>query len=275
MMLTKENYYSPEANLAYFSVSQIKTFAECEYRGLAELRGTYVRPKTQALLVGGYIDAHFSRELDIFKAQHPEIYTKQGDLRAEYRSANEIIARLERDALAMALLSGDTQQIVTGKIGGEPFKSKLDVLLDEKKCLEIAHDFPGMAELAFMGGAIVDLKIVRDFKPLYRDGEGRQNFIEYWRYDLQMAVYQELVKQKTGSLLPCFILAATKETVPNIGLFQIPQSLMDVSMEMLLEKLPHIAAVKDGVEAPERCEECDCCKESKVLDCATWLEDWA
>lgn len=275
MMLTKENYYSPEANLAYFSVSQIKTFAECEYRGLAELRGAYVRPKTQALLVGGYIDAHFSRELDIFKAQHPEIYTKQGDLRAEYRSANEIIARLERDALAMALLSGDTQQIVTGKIGGEPFKSKLDVLLDEKKSLEIAHDFPGMAELAFMGGAIVDLKIVRDFKPLYRDGEGRQNFIEYWRYDLQMAVYQELVKQKTGSLLPCFILAATKETVPNIGLFQIPQSLMDVSMEMLLEKLPHIAAVKDGVEAPERCEECDCCKESKVLDCATWLEDWA
>lgn len=275
MMLTKENYYSQEANLAYFSVSQIKTFAECEYRGLAELNGTYVRPKTQALLVGGYIDAHFSRELDLFKAQNPEIYTKQGDLRAEYKSANEIIARLERDELSMALLGGNTQQIVTGEIGGEPFKAKLDVWLDEEKCREIARNFPGMAALALECGAIVDMKIVRDFKPLYRDGEGRQNFIEYWHYDWQMAVYQELMRQKTGVRVPCFILAATKESVPDIGLFQVPQPLMDASMELILEGLPRIAAVKDGEELPERCDTCDCCKETKVLSCAAWLEDWA
>lgn len=275
MILTKENYFSAEANKEFFSASQVKTFTECQYRGLAELHGAYVRSKTQALLVGGFIDAHFSHELDVFKAQNPEIYTRQGDLRAEYKNANEIIARLERDELAMALLSGDTQQIVTGQIGSEPFKGKLDVWLDEEKCHEIARDFPGMAALALESGAIVDMKIVRDFKPLYRDGEGRQNFIEYWHYDWQMAIYQELMRQKLGVRVPCFILGATKESVPDIGLFHVPQELMDASMELLLDVLPTISAVKAGIAVPERCEACECCRETKVLSGATWLDDWA
>lgn len=275
MILTAENYYSPEANLQYFSVSQFKTFMDCEERALAELNGSFVRPKSKSLLVGGYVDAHFSRELPLFKAQNPEIFTRTGELRSEFKQAEDIIARIERDELAMRMLDGDRQKIVTGEIGGQAWKAKLDCLLTEETVQKIAADFPSMDALCFADGAIVDLKIMRDFEPVYRDGEGRQNFIEAWKYDLQLAVYQELVRQQTGCKLPCYILAATKEAVPNLDLFQIPQELMDAMLEIVLEKIPNVAALKDGIAAPERCGKCDWCKESKVLTGSTWLEAWA
>ena len=44
LKLTAENYYSREANQAYFSASQIKAFLECESRTMAELRGEYAEP---------------------------------------------------------------------------------------------------------------------------------------------------------------------------------------------------------------------------------------
>lgn len=275
--LSTMNYFSPEANWAYYSASQVKQFMACEAAAMAELNGEYLREKTQALLVGGYIDAHFSRELDLFRAQNPEIYTRTGSLRSEYQQAEKIIARIERDPLAMRMLEGDRQMIVTGAIGSLPFKAKLDCFLNGDTAQAIARDYPDMDSLLFAGGAIVDMKIMRDFKPLYRDGEGRQNFIEYWKYDLQLSIYQELMRQRTGEKVPCYILAATKENTPEIGLFEIPQELMDANMEILLEALPRMDEVKHGgadIE-PERCGECEWCRQSKVLTCATWLENWA
>lgn len=275
MILTPDNYYSQQANRAFFSVSQVKQFNTCEACAMAELTGEYVREKTAALLVGGYVDAYFSGELDTFKIENPEIFTKKGELRSEYLQAENIIARIERDALAMQMLSGEKQQILTGQITGLSFKAKLDCWLDEASAHEIAKAFPEMAELLFSAGAIVDLKIVKDFAPLYREGEGRLNFIEYWGYDLQMAVYQELKRQQIGEQVPCFILAATKERVPDLGLFQIPQSLMDANLILLKDRLPHLAAVKDGKEAAEACGSCDHCKTVKELAGAVWLEEYA
>lgn len=277
MTLTSENYFTPEANWNYYSVSQVKRFLGCEAAAMAELNGEWQREKTQALLVGSYIDAHFSRELDLFRAQNPEIYTRSGELRAEYRQAERIIARLERDELAMRMLDGERQKVVTGAIGGYPFKAKLDCWLEGAAAQAIAQDYPDMSSLLFSSGAIVDLKIMQDFNPLYKDGEGRQNFIEYWKYDLQMAVYQELMRQRTGEKHPCFILAASKEKTPDIGLFEVPQALMDANLEILLGALPRIDEVKNGCAegGPERCGRCEWCRQSKVLTGAVPLEDWA
>ena len=275
MILTPANYYSLQANRAYFSVSQVKQFDACEACAMAELAGEYAKEKTAALLVGGYVDTHFSGELEAFKAENLEIFTKKGELRSEYQQAENIIARIERDALAIHMLSGEKQQIITGKIAGQPFKAKLDCWLEETSVHEIAKAFPEMAELLFSAGAIVDLKIVKDFAPLYRDGKGRLNFIEYWGYDLQMAVYQELKRQQIGEQVPCFILAATKERVPDLGLFQVPQSLMDANLVLLKDRLPHLTAVKDGRETAEACGSCDHCKTVKELTGADWLEEYA
>lgn len=75
-VVTPENYYSPEMNMAYMGSTQFKAFEKCEAAALAELRGEYTPPTSQAFLVGGYIDAWFSGELPLYQAQHP------GDLQA-------------------------------------------------------------------------------------------------------------------------------------------------------------------------------------------------
>jgi len=103
MILTAENYHSPEANREYLSVSQYKDFVGtlgqlgCEEYALAKIDGAWEDETTTALLVGSYVDAHFEGTLDIFKAKHPEIFTKTGELKSDYKRANDIINRIERD----------------------------------------------------------------------------------------------------------------------------------------------------------------------------------
>lgn len=83
-VVTPENYYSPEMNMAYMGSTQFKAFERCEAAALAELKGEYRPPSSVALLVGGYIDAWFSGELPLYQAQHPEIFKRDGTLKAEY-----------------------------------------------------------------------------------------------------------------------------------------------------------------------------------------------
>ncbi|HZK41423.1 MAG TPA: PD-(D/E)XK nuclease-like domain-containing protein, partial [Clostridia bacterium] len=95
MKLTPENYHCQEANQAYMSVSQYKQFRSCEARALAEIRGEYVRPVSTAMMVGSYIDAYFTEDLDRFIEDHPEIISTRGatkgQLKSDFKQAEEII----------------------------------------------------------------------------------------------------------------------------------------------------------------------------------------
>lgn len=246
MNLTSENYFSREANQEYMSVSQFKAFEQCEYLGLAELNGTYIRPSSTALLVGSYVDAHFDRTLDIFSAQHPELYKRDGGLKSDYLKAEQIIERIERDEMFTRYMSGEKQVIMTGEIAGIPCKIKID---------SYHH-----------GKMIVDLKVMRDFSPKYVAEQGRLNFIEAWRYDLQGAIYQEIVYQNTGKRLPFVIAGATKEEVTDLGIFHVPQPNLDVQLELFKASAPGYQLIKDGRVEPIRCEHCNACKETKVLN---------
>ncbi len=118
MQLCNENYFSDAANKKYLSVSQYKDFVGtvgkrgCEALALAKLNREWKDETSTAMMVGKYVDAHFEGALDIFRAKNPEIFTKKGDLKAEYRKAEEIIQRVERDPLFMSALSGDKQAIL-------------------------------------------------------------------------------------------------------------------------------------------------------------------
>ena len=144
-VVTPENYYSPEMNMAYMGSTQFKAFEKCEAAALAELRGEYTPPTSQAFLIGGYIDAWFSGELPLYQAQHPEIFKRDGTLKAEYVKAAEIVARLQADELYSMLMSGKKQVIRTGFIAGVPFKVKIDSLLDANTCNMIANRSPRWA----------------------------------------------------------------------------------------------------------------------------------
>ena len=247
--LTAENYFSPEANLAYMSVSQFKTFMDCEARALAELNGEYEREKTVSLLVGSYVDAHFEGTLDIFRAQNPDIFTKQGELKSNFKQAEYIISRIERDKMFMKYMSGEKQIIKTGLIDGVQFKTKIDSYHPDK--------------------AIVDLKIMKDFQNIYKPVKGRLNFIEAWGYDIQGAVYQAV----EGNNLPFFIAAATKEKETDISIIQITQPYLDAALAIVKANIHRFADLKNGISEPIRCEKCDYCKRTKVIDRIISIEE--
>ncbi|MDQ0153660.1 hypothetical protein J2S20_002382 [Moryella indoligenes] len=252
MILTSENYFSFEADREYISVSQYKDFIGsmgklgCEERALAKLSGQWEMPKTSALLVGSYVDAHFEGTLDVFKAQHPEIFTRSGDLKAEYRKANDIINRIERDELFMMAMSGAKQIIMTGEIGGAKWKCKIDSYIENI--------------------AIVDLKVMKSLTESFwvKDAD-RMDFMTYWGYDIQAAAYQEIVRQNTGKTLPFYIAAASKETEPDIGLYGFTDEELKEKLLEVEANTPKIVALKSGEVEPIRCERCDYCKHTKIL----------
>lgn len=259
MILTPENYYSQAANREYMSYSQYKSFIKCEAAAMAELEGTYERPETTALLVGGYVDAYFSGEKEIFAKQHPEIFLRNGiDLKAEYRNANEIISRIEQDNTLMHFLGGEKQVIMTGDICGVPWKIKIDAY----------HP----------GRAIVDLKIMKDFDPIYVDGSGRVPWYIAWEYIGQLATYQHIVSQNNGGhLLPCYIVAATKQTPPDIALIEAPPMMLATELETIEANVEYMNMVKTGLTEPQRCEKCAHCRETKIItlpEIASYSLDW-
>ena len=263
LKLTAENYYSQEANWAYMSASQFKSFSRCESAAMAELRGEWGRKETTALLVGSYVDAYFSGELEQFKADHPEIYTRQKTLRADFEKAHTICERLERDELARMLLSGRHQTIKTGKIAGVWFKMKSDSLLSAAQVEAICKKFPDIRKLVPFGGAIiVDLKIMKDFADIW-DDELLQyvNFVEFWGYDIQGAIYQKIDRRNA----PFVIVAATKEPEPDIDALNITDDELAFALSEVEMNAPRYAAIKRGEIEPVGCGKCAYCRRMKRL----------
>lgn len=248
MKLTNENYFSEEAASEFWSVSQFKAFNKCEAAGLAEVRGEYQREETDALLIGSYVDAYFSGELDYFiKVNGDKMYSKRGGgLLAKFQQANTIIDRVEADPLMMDYLTGEKQVVMAAELFGVPWKAKFDVY-DETR--------------------IVDLKCVRDFEDVFDRGYGWRSWVEFWGYDVQGAIYQRIEQLVTGrdKPLPFYIAAVTKERVPDIKVLQIPQHVLDAAYNMVEAKIERFDLIKQGDVEPVRCEKCDYCKASKVL----------
>ena len=251
MQLNKDNYHSREANEQYYSASFIKSMIECPAMAMAELRGEYMRKPSKALLVGSYVDSYFGGqdEFQQFKANHPEMFKKNGELYSDFIRADEMIQKAISDPLFMEFMQGKKQVIITGTIFGYPFKIKLDVLKE--------------------GERIVDLKTVKDMEPIYKEGQGKVTFAEFWNWVLQMAIYQTV----EGNQLPTYLNVVTKEDPPDIAVIEIPQHHIDAEMEVLAEKMPYFDAIKSGVIEPPRCDKCAYCRETRVLSRAINLDD--
>lgn len=261
--LTDANYYSSEANWQYMSTSQFKAFRKCEAAAMAELRGEWKRKDTTALLVGSYVDAYFSGELDQFTKEHPELFKRDGTLKAEFQNAHVIADRLARDELAQMLLSGRHQVIKTGKINGVWYKAKYDSLLSSAQVEAICQKFPQVRNLVPFGGAIiVDLKCMRSFDTIWDDfANDRLNFVNYWGYDTQGAIYQKLDKR----MAPFVIVAVTKESEPDISAMHIPDDDLAFCLTEVEDKSPRYAAIKRGEIEPIGCGKCDYCRSVKKL----------
>lgn len=271
MTLTNQNYFGREASEKFMSVSQFKAFQKCEAAALAEIRREYIRPETTALLVGSYVDAKLEgpEAFGQFVSEHPEMFKKDGNLKAEFVQAEQIYQRITSDRLLSLLLSGKKQVIVTGEIAGVPFRGKIDSLDDEELCKLIMKEFPSTAEVLggpFTEGAIVDGKIMRDFAPVWSEKEGRKvNWVDSWGYVLQGAAYREMYRQMTGKTLPFILGAATKEAEADLAALYVPHGELDAGLHILEENAPIYQEVKEGKREPIRCECCAYCRATKKL----------
>lgn len=267
--LTEENYYGKDANKVYMSCSQFKRFDFCEFAALQEIMTDFKEAPSTALLVGSYVDAALdgSEAFEKFIQTHPEIFKKDGTPKADFVIAQDIVDRVRRDELAMMLLDGEKQVILDGFIEGVPFRGKCDVVLDRAQCLKIMERFPETAEVLggpFAEGCIVDFKTARDYEDKWKDG-AYVNWIDFWRYDLQGAIYRELYHQKYGKTLPFVILSATKEPGTAIDAVFIPHNVMDAALREVEVAAPTYQKIKLGLIEPHRCENCKVCRETRKL----------
>lgn len=251
-VLTSENYYSQEANKEYLSVSQYKQFVGtygrrgCEFTALEELNGRWQQKKNSGMMIGSYVDSYVEGTLDKFKQENPEIFKKDGTLKADFTKAEQVIARIERDPFFMSTLAGEKQVIMTGELFGAKWKIKMDSYLP--------------------GTAIVDLKVMASLtEHKWVKDLGYLEFIRYWGYDIQGAVYQEIVRQNTGLRLPFYISGVSKEEEPDIRVIQIEQNFLDEALAAVESNMPRIVQLRNGDVEPDRCEMCDCCRHHRIL----------
>ena len=248
MKLTNKNYYESASNNAFMSVSQFKSFSKCEAMALAELKGEYERPASQALLLGSLVDELLtgtkkSRE-KFMEENRSELFKKNGEPYAEVAKALATVELVKKQPLMMKHFRSRHQTIMVGEIAGVPFKIKMD------------NYKPG--EFIADGKYMASLRSPNLFEPM----------VKYWGYDLQGAVYQEIVYQNTGKRLPFYLDIATKETPSHLAVAEIKQYDLDEALEKVKALAPRYQAIKKGEIEPERCGEYDCnyCTETNVIE---------
>lgn len=247
MKLTQANYYSKEANQAYFSVSQFKDFMKCPAMAMAKLSGEYEEEFGRALLLGSYVDEMLTgtrkSQMKFLEENQSDLFKKNGDPYADVGQAMETIERVKKQPLMMKYLSGKHQVIMTGEIEGVPFKIKMDSYKE--------------------GEYIADLKYLRDT----RSPNLFQNVVDYWKYTWQGAVYREIVRQNTGETLPFYLVIATKEKPVHLAVVEINDFNLNEALDTVKKNIRRCQAIKEGKIEPERCEEHDCsyCAETVIL----------
>ncbi len=249
--LNHKNYYSLGMDRQYMSVSLLKKFDQCEADAMAYLKGEYTSFPTAAMLVGSYTHAAFESDEEFakFKEKHnSSIFKKRGGKYADYEQADLMIETLKSDQFAMFAMEGEKEQIYTANVFGIDWKMKVDSVNHERKLF-------------------TDLKTTRNIheRSWSEKYDGWVSFIERWDYILQVAMYRKIIEANTGKLYTPYIVAVSKEKIPNKAVIYFDESRFDFEYEWVQMKLERINDVRSNEVDPIRCEKCDYCKSTKKL----------
>lgn len=270
MELTRDNYYTPDADWAYMSCSQYQSFCECEAKAMAKLQGRWTDPDKEAFLVGNYFhtffegpEAHeqFVREHfdKIFKTKvikgkkgEPDQTVVTGKY-APYEQADKMIEVAQNDPLIRSLieLPGENEKIMTGELWGVPWRIRLDKYVPD-------------------GRMIIDWKTVANISELKWSEalHEKVTFIDAYGYMMRAAVYTEIEKQNAHSSedAPFIIVAISKQDPPDKeALYLNHRQRYDYELEQIKKRLGMIQMIKAGRIKPKRCGCCDYCRATKVL----------
>lgn len=256
MLLTKDNYFSLEANRHYMSVSQFKSFVPsfggCEAAAVAELNGEYEREPSNAMIEGSYIHAWNEGALEEFKANNPDLYSSRGktagQLKVNFQHCNKMIEVLENDPLVMKALAGQKEMIFTTELFGIEWKCMIDSYQDK---------------------LFTDLKCMKSMSDKFWNVEHNcyENFIQHYGYDFQMSVYAEIERLAIGRV--CWIIPhmviVTKEDPPDHDILYFDYDAIESGLMIVEKHIERVKAVKSGDVEPERCEKCEYCRATKKI----------
>lgn len=251
LLLNQNNYYSQEANLEYMSVSQFKSFTECEARTLAELKGEYSRPHSNALTVGSYVHAAFESD-DIFnqfvEENKPVIINTRGNKYADFIQADRMIETIKNDRFSMFALEGEKEVIYTGELFGADWKIKVDSINHQRKTFS-------------------DIKTTQELRKRYWSDKYSKyvSFVESYDYVLQMAIYREIIFKNTGDYYSPYIIAVTKQDPPDKAVLHFDENRFEFELEYVETYLYRYTQVKKGELSTSGCDKCDYCRATKQL----------
>lgn len=220
---------------------------------MAKLKGEYEEEVTNALLIGSILDALWENDDPSYIAQRfPDCISTRGatkgELKAEYKSALKMYQRTLKEENFCKYMSGNKQTIMTGTIADLPFKIKIDSFIE--------------------GKAIVDLKTTRtldrDFRIFIPDSGEKLTWYKAFGYDIQLAIYREIVRQNTGDNLRCYLAAVDKENHPMCDVIEILPKMLDEALELVKRNCKKIILLKNEEIEPIRCEHssCDYCRDT-------------
>lgn len=264
--LTRDNYYTPEADWEYMSCSQYQAWNECEAKEMAKLQGRWEDEESKAFLVGNYFHTYFesSEAHEQFCREHfDEIFKTKTDRKtgevaitgkyADFEQADKMIDVAISDPLIKSLLDlpGENEKIMTGKIFGVPWRIRLDKYVES-------------------GRMIIDYKTCANIQELKWSDALREKvtFIDAYGYMMRAAVYSEIERQNANSNDDAhfLIIAISKQNYPDKEVLRLNhKQRYEYELEEIHKRLPMIQAIKEGRVKPKRCGGCDYCRATKKL----------
>lgn len=249
-------------NRKYMSQSQFKSFLPqyggCEAKAMAKLTGEYVDPDNDVFLLGGYVHAWNSGDLQDFMVDNPSLFKRDGSLYAKYAIGDLMIEVLRKDPMVEKAREGDKEVIMTGELFDMPWKIMIDIYNPKL-------------------GVFTDLKTCREIHRTYwnEDLRERQNFIDYWGHDVQMAVYAEIERQQRsgeGYFAP-HVIAVSKENPPDKEIIYFGTDFIKETLDEMKYYAKRVKEVWEGKAKPERCGRCDYCRATKMLTNTVFYKD--
>lgn len=269
--LTQENYYQ---DLDYLTNSRYKRYQQCQAKAYAEDFWNYDgNTDNTALLVGNYVHSYFESEeahKKFVKDNKDELLAKTGKnkglLKSNFLVAESMIDALKDDEKFISLYNGYSdddvrkEMIVTGEIEGVPVKGKLD-------------------SVNLSRGYFIDLKTMKSIQAKEWNDELKKkvpaaaNNILSFGYHIQLGLYQELLRQMTGKTFRPYIVAVSKEKVPDKELLKIDDEWMEEGLGDLKSNIVEVWDVIQGKQKPKKCGKCDYCRSKKKLNKVISLND--
>ena len=280
--LTAENYYE---DTEYFSNSLVSSYMQCPAKQEAIRKGEWddfhdkdgnpifyepfgVGHYFESLLQG---DSERVKETDEFKAI---CLTKTGKPNAKAVMVENMYEMCKDDPIFIKATTGEYEKILTGEIHGYKFKCKVDVLNTDLKFFTDIKSTKAKLVKKFDE----DLQSwVSDFNFFDWNDKTRkkESFFDMWNYWLQLAIYQELIKQNYGELFQPFIAGSSKVKPHFYDVFQVPKNedgsyheRLEFELSELKLKLQLIDNIRNGFEEPKRCNDskCNYCMSSYKLE---------